>query len=982
MDFLCLIKKIEELYEEIINIEEEKRNILLSQNMIKEDEIIGQELLDYSHIYEELKRILLPMQEYYKRIFLTKYSNMAKKVYFVAICEMVKQDYSRGMLITFRKVTGKIDIDQNRYYDLLQKVSDSQNMNVIVRNNRRMFERSYILETGVPIDLTKDVIKMFKIYWRYFRLFNKDERLRLIKEYLEGNEFENEYILSNKDANEFEDCRSRLKDFPEKTWRVFNKLDLIFTELDKYSLTTEDPRKVIEELNEKIGFDITLILRNSELESIYHAYLQQMPIARFKKVLSNLPKAEKIILPDQTIKPVDRIRERNINCGIYKVRGIEYMVLIDPMISLDEMLDAPCNQLIEKSKDYYMYTSDDYFDVEIDGNTVNPRELYYKNRNKYVWLGRVSAASVIYVDGIKIESSEKIKFSGKIKKYYDAERNQSRIQYQITNFKCCFPEYRFKKLQYSLNDSERFLLGVGNDQGVFYRDNIRVELHSGSIHNLKFWIEDQLVLEEKIVLEDQILFDKWNGNRCFHNKMNTKHSGAFIVFIRDHKLVDLDYDIISSYRWNDYDVLEFNAQRELDHIEIGGLEYCFDKQTAPYFYMWNEKENIDIVDDISGIYFLTKNLSETSLYWFQLENDYGTWRKQVYNGRYSLNELFDESYKLSGGKWTCSLWEKQRKLDEECFILVPQLEVRQKEFIVLEGNDVIVEVTASDNCFISEFGEYCNYTQIKLGAACLDMDGSHVNSRKLEGYVYLDKYGVVRSVSVEPLAWGVRFREYDTDIWKQESLSIVSPEKPYHTIGYVFSPIHTNLQVNGCNMDIVPGFNNLHWTKSVSKIKNKTELIISDGKYSYKQVFACNPQYTMWGLSAKENVVITIRYTGPVDEELVIRCFVEDKLIKTESREAKKNKFLLHVVIGKTIDLANRKITVDICNARAGIPTNVYNGILDIQIPESEIKVRKRPEDNCEITLDSICEYTDVEVLIKRYFLKQPLTLKGKMLKN
>ena len=121
------------------------------------------------------------------------------------------------------------DLNTNRYYDLIQQVSDYQNINIIIQNGRRLFEETYILETGIPKNLTTNVIKMFRIYWRYFREIPREERLSIIHDYLYGNELYDEYILDSSDAKLFEYYRDSIEKFPKKAIKVFDRLDLIFS---------------------------------------------------------------------------------------------------------------------------------------------------------------------------------------------------------------------------------------------------------------------------------------------------------------------------------------------------------------------------------------------------------------------------------------------------------------------------------------------------------------------------------------------------------------------------------------------------------------------------------------------------------------------------------------------------------------------------------------------------------------------------------
>lgn len=962
MNFSGLLEKIKVLYTEIERIETEKRNMLLTNSY--EDVEVRQEDLDYSHIYSELKQILLPMLNSYKIIFKTKYADQAKKVYFVAICEMMKQDYNRGMLITYRMVTGEDYVDTNKYYELLHIVSVSQKLNVIKQGNRRLFDRSYVLETGIPKNLTRYVIKMFNIYWRYFRKMDIGERREIIHDYIEGNEFKKEYILNPAEARIFEDYREYLKEFPEKSIRVFDKLDLIFSTLDEYEniMVSENDTRFLREVNKKLGFDVTAVLRNSDMNRIYYSYLQQIPISKFTSVLNNLLKTDIITLPTGEQTTTARISRNSVDCGEYVIRGISYSVVIDPVISLDDMLNAICNEIIELATDYFMYVSRDYFEVEIDGRMISPRRLYYRGQERVVWIGKLNAASVAYVDGVKLLSSEKFKLSSKIVKAYNAEHNQSRLVYRLSQFKACYPEYRYKRMFCTFNDQEDQIICVGNPDGVFYRENYRLEIPEGREHNVSFKIDGNIVYSEEIVLSSMYLFDKWNGTLYTSEGKNEKHSGAFVLFTTQERDVEeLQYSITNEYKWNEFFVVEFVTSRAEKIVTVGDYTYDFEKMSKPYFFIWSDNDPTEYIDDISDVKVRVANLDQDQ-YWFDVENEGEHHRVSIVNGEYRLTELIEETLAVETGKWTCSLWQKQKKIDEENFIVVPQIRVIQKEAIVMEGKAVVVTVKATEECFISDDGGYCDSIDVSIGDAALEVEGGRVFAPKLESSVYLDKLGVMKDIVVNPRIWGVRIKEKAKSEWSKDLLVTVNPHDPVSTMLFVCSSGNASLIVNEQRMKIVPGLNKVFWIDYIELLTNKSELWISDSRHSYKQIFACNPEYSYVAKKIEERVVVTISYAGPVGEELSIRYFCGDELIRTISRKTSKNSFLMHIQVGEYVDVVGKRIRIDIRNARAHIPTLLFDEVIEVK---DQLLVARD-----EGKVSSIKEYRTVDQLVDYYFRK------------
>ena len=446
-----LIEKIEYLYPQICSIEESTFRDSLQNGIISEQEKLSQEMIDYEDLYEELKTILFPMIEHYRDIFKTDVASKAKKVYFVALCEMIKNDYTTGMVKTFRYVTNQPTVDYARYYDLLQIVTDSQGL-VLQRNgNIRLFERTYIEETGIPKNLTRTVIKFFNIYWKYFRNVEIEKRNRIIVDYIREGIFKEEYILDSADEKIIAAAQKELNVFPEKAIRTVSKLEKIFIALDNYPelLNAHIEDDFIEHINNVVGFNITSVLRNTDLKNIFFKYLQVVPVKKFtQKIIPNLSKSESVELPDGYEVTVKSLNENEISCGIYKIRGIHYEVVLDPMITLEDMFAYPRNQIYAFAPDYYIYTSNEYFDVESTYRYISSRRVFYKNKELYVWIGTVPPATSIFIDGNRIDSIENCYLTGKVVKYYDYETGKSSLRFAMNSFKACFPEYKYKKMTF------------------------------------------------------------------------------------------------------------------------------------------------------------------------------------------------------------------------------------------------------------------------------------------------------------------------------------------------------------------------------------------------------------------------------------------------------------------------------------------------------------------------------------------------------
>ena len=662
-----LINKINYLYDEITKIEDNTRTSLALSGFLMDDRI-PQEQFDYSSIYDELKSILVPVLNQYKILLRSSIAGKMKKVFFVAICEMIKQDYTRGMLITFRYVTQE-DVNINHYYSLLTIVSKDQGLSIPEVNGRRQFEEAYILETGIPRNLSKYVIKAFRIYWRYFRTFEKDARLNIIHDYFLRHEFSDVYIINPEDYRSLETYCQYLNQFPEKTIRVFKRLDDIFQVLDEYSPTTldcKDKYQFIDIINNQVGYDITYVLKDSDMEKIYYSYLNKVPINKFDKILKNLPKEELILFPSGEQRRVANLSTGKLCYGIYKVRNIEYEVIADPTIDIIEMARSQCDTVVSIADDYYMYVSLYEFDVEVDGKVIYPRKLIYKNIERYVWIGKLGPASVAYVDGNIIRSKQNVKVNGKIIKCFDYEIKQSRLLYVLSSLKMIFPEKKYGRLMYSLDDAPYELVAAGSPQGIYYRENFRIELPAvKGKHFIRFAINDDVIHEETLILEDLYLFDKWQGTLYSTFSINESNSGSLIVFTTTE--IDpesFEYKVENSYQWGDYKVYEFSVDTHLKTIEICSNNYVFGKTEKPYFLFYSETGNVDMINDIKTLRFKVFNTGDREGYWFFIENTDKCIRADINDGTYCIDQFLTEDQSKTCGKWNCSLWYHQEKIHE------------------------------------------------------------------------------------------------------------------------------------------------------------------------------------------------------------------------------------------------------------------------------------------------------------------------------
>ncbi|GEM_PF-4863425 len=987
-----LLDKIEKIYGEISSREVEKKHMLLQDGIISETDRVTQECLDYSDLYIELKDIMILIFNNYRQLLRTKYKDITIKVYFVALCEMIKQDYNRGMLITFKSALGLPDINTNRYYDLIGKVSNGVGLELIESKGRTLYEQTYILETGVPKNLVRDVINMFKIYWRYFRNINKIERTDAIRRYLYGKLFEKVYIIDPSDEKIFEAYRDCLSEFPEKAFRVMEKLDCIFCEIDKYEnfidLQEESFNRSIKEISLRVGYDITSILRNSDLRNIYFSYMSLLTISKFKKIILNLGRNEIIVNPRNRSFRAVEFNINNIWCGEYIIRNIKYAVVIDPVITLDDMLSYECNVIRKISDNYYMYISRDDFEVEVDYKVINTRYLYYRGQERYVWIGRVPASCRAYIDGNWIESTEKCKINFNIVKYYDRETKKNSLRLLINMLKVNINELPYKCLQLQLNDKEKIGLTYGNPEGIFICYNHYVEIDDSREQNLTFHIEDKKIYETAFKLDDILLFDKWNGTRYYENSNNCKHSGAFIVFLDNKIKIDkFPYEVRDSYNWLNYSVVEFVTTKDCLSINISSREWQFKRNGKPFFVMHSDDSELQgIAESFKGIVLKIYNQKLDTDYWIQIENELISKRIKIkdeteYNVEILVNEFKGELV----GDWWFSLWEKQHKIDEEKLIIVPRLKVSQIDPITMEGKDVCVNVKASVPCFSSEVGDFSYESIFNIGQAILNVQNNYVYAEDLSSFIYNDKYEIMQKITVNPKVWGVRTKRTNINNWECENTIILDNKKTNNVLCFICSTQGEKLSINGKEYNVVPGLNKLKWKEFFSCFKAKNELIISDYKDKYNLTLGLLPSFHLIKeIVNDESLIVMFSYKGPVDENINITIYIDNELIRNQLKHCYQNSFSFSLLVGKLGDLKGKKVCIYYKRSTSGIPESIYEKLIDEHcelFKDNNKSIDKNNyKTNCLEDFDKLKEYTIVDNLSKVYYKKSDISNKVKNL--
>lgn len=968
MNWNELREVVEKLYSEIVAKEQLTKEEMINNGELDINDRLTQEYLDFGYLYDDLKRILLPALENSYRDLQPTVENKLTKVYFVALCEMIKHDYNRGMLITFKAVTGSDQIDTNRYYTFLKKVTANEGMQINKVNNKSQYEESFILESGIPKKFSKDVLKMFQIYWRYFRAVDQVERKRFINKFIKGESIEKVYILNSIDYTGLTNLRERVRDFPEKVLYVFNKFEKIFMAIDAYEdankLQEANMSEILNYLNNCVGFNVENVLRSSDLEKVYWAYISELTINKFEKILRNLDKQDIIINPRGERFFASEQNSNNIWCGSYKIKGVEYKVILDPTISLSDMLAFECNKIHSLAENYYLYSSEDYFDIEIDYKMVNPRYLYYMNQSRYIWVGKVPPASKVYIDDKEIKSSQNYSINYSIIKYFDRETKRNMLKVLINRFKLNEKEYAYRKIVASLNNNTLLTLGHADNRGMLYRENAYLDIRQiQSEYKLRIFSDTEEIISFTLELPEILLYDKWNGTEYRSESVNTKNSGALVCFSKSDFSIRENVVVEEKYKFLDYNVTVFNMSTNIEYVEICGTNWLFNKANRPYILLKQDNLlNQNVAYNPEDIVFKVINAEKINDCYLQIENENIHLRnkldpKQYQNEMNFIDAVCGQNITVFHGKWFISLWENQRKVDEIDFLIVPKIEVTQLGSISLENTEVRVKISSESPCFSDLSGGYTDSIEYSMGVAKMEINDGFITSSELKSTIFNDKYCINQEVMIKPRVWGLRAKDYEkNEILIDTNLSLEQLKLPNKQC-MVCSTNGFDALINGKSIRIYPGYNIIKWYEYFYTYTTSNVIKVSDRTNSSQFVLGLRSKIVFYDKYMHDTTyTLKFSFTGPVNEKMMIRAYIGGNLVMEKSLESLKNRYFIYYSIEDIQRFAGENLSIEYTSNYQKLPVRIYSEKIENFILSSNPRESK------------LIDYIRVDRLVENYY--------------
>ena len=129
---------------------------------------------------------------------------------------------------------------------------------------------------------------------------------------------------------------------------------------------------------------------------------------------------------------------------------------------------------------------------------------------------------------------------------------------------------------------------------------------------------------------------------------------------------------------------------------------------------------------------------------------------------------------------------------------------------------------------------------------------------------------------------------------------------------------------------------------------------------------ACNPNCTFSEVIIDKDVEVTIRYAGPEMQKIAIRTFVDGFRTSQMEKTASKNKATFNVPVGEAWKLNGKRIVIDVCTSKSGIPTKIFDQVIEVekQIEKKESVITTEEKQ----TISRMSDYVDVRKLLTYYY--------------
>lgn len=788
-----LLQETNNLYEFIIEQERKVRNDFAKRKINYKSSRISFEFLDLTTIYERLIDFVVKVHKNYSQLFgrgglLSGDSLITKKilkVYLAGICSMIKLDFYHGTTTTFKRITGIQDL--NNYYKLLECAFQNEGIIPSDWNSKKphRFKDVLISEAGIPTDLVSNIIKFFKIYWKYFKGSSYDIKQNFITNMKCENNFL--YKFQYDDLRKMQLLYEKIKEYPTKVLKVLSQLEEIYyyIEDNDFDESKFKEEEFYKKSSEELGYDILTVIPNKRvLVKLYKDMLNKVTLAKFKRILRNKPENAWVVLPTNKRK---KIRDySNYVYGKHKLLNVEYEVLPDTTLNLKDIFSYQLNKVLYIRKDHFIYLSDRSFNVWIGYERFNSYQIYYEGKRRYIWYGVIPRGRVIKVDNELIIPKEEISWDININCNWDYKEKRYKLFIYIPFIRVYNQKYKNKKISIRCSVSSYVVRGFFNKDGYFAQEFIVFDLdkleYQRSI-DIDVLVDDEIIVSKNLKLQDIYLFDKLTKKYFIPGSSSTT-SGELLLLINK----ELNYNPIGkNYYKYSRDFGYFNIYKiQLEQLytpklTIHNYTWSFSEIVKLYLKkIFNSSESLEynscnVVNEIALINMeIVTNIEEENM-----SEIFITVEKDNRVRQYSLDEITKrkkdkiifcpEVIKTTLncqnyiGDLIISIYYRGRKYHSVNYKVIPEIKYNTTKLSYKEGEKVEIELRSNLPCFYDRNDNLVSHKIVQIGQALLTEYNGVFKSCNIQEYITLSRFGVEKRITVKPKVWGIRIIDFNSD---------------------------------------------------------------------------------------------------------------------------------------------------------------------------------------------------------------------------
>jgi hypothetical protein len=925
MNLIDFSKKIETVYAVIDSRQSGKKIEYINAGF--EVSRISFEDIDLEDIFsEELVPLLDLILKYFKSSAVCLIKNKIYKIYIATLCEIAKKGFNQGGILKTMDTYIGFSFNRNRHYELIKEALHHENIVILSKRNSHYYEETIIYEAGIPKKFHRDVLSLFQLYWKWMKGIEKLERMQFLKDFINEEPIYETYILVSNDYERMKSYREVTSDFKEKTLKVCYKFEEVFCAIDEYPefINETNIATVCSQISENLRYNIETVIRTSEIRKIFLNYSQRISFSKLQKIINNLSVEISIIIPTGITLTKERYNSRNFYGGLHNINGIVYEVSYAIGLTLEEIFSFP-RQTVERQNQNYIYISDEYFEVEIDGIAQNVKTFIFRKESLYVYVGKVPSASVAYIDNICIQSDESYKISASVRKIWNRELRKNLLAVHVKEARCCNVDYSMKSVSVS-NGFDSIIRQTNRNGFSIIRDKW---LDIPDFTDLKdisivYSVANVPLMEIIVQLESIMLFSFLSGIQIRKTYDVSQFYGDNRLII--YSIVPLETpgkELVNLGYYQGLNVYYTEMDLSKDTYIIGELSIIIKKHSHTYMSFASKygyrDEKICFEED-SDVHIQLHNADLTGIYYLKLSHDSVV--KTIHLSAFDNLECMDikdfmYDYTYLDGKWTLTLFNEQENVFELNYTVLPKLLAKVAEYMYCEGEKVSVEIFASSNCFFID-NNFSASIQVDVGIAQIEMEGNLVKSKELTYEVYNTRSECFQEMIIKPAVWGIRLLDYEKNIWhltKDVFLTYKALDK-YGVFVCSSKSHYLNIKCNNqvIRREIFAGYNRVGIRGMFSDWK-EANLICFFDEPNRKQVITIAFEPSMQYINTSfENamMVSTLCYEGAINTDIMIRAYAKGELIKSVSRMAEKTKFLIHFVLPEIYCYNKEELTFEV----------------------------------------------------------------------